>query len=201
MKKNFLFIAVTLFSIFLFSGCIQQNGIESECLEDSDCFLAIRLDSCCPCPESFHKSVIESRQNLVEYEPGRDYTQKIKVDCTDIECDPCPLLEQMKVKCINKKCETVIEEISETCKTLKEKISEEIEKLNYCETKEDCITKNFECPFGCNVLVNKNSDFTKTNALLKEYIANCPECVYYCAKPRASLDCVENKCVPVQGVV
>ena len=68
-------------------------------------------------------------------------------------------------------------------------IKKEIEKANFCTTKDDCGQVNSQCPFGCYVFVNKN-EVDRINDLLNSYQATC---IYNCV-PLIDYDCITNKC-------
>jgi hypothetical protein len=73
-------------------------------------------------------------------------------------------------------------------------ITKEIEKANYCETKEDCVDAGGKCPFGCYTYVNKG-EVDRIKTLLDSYestcIFDCAYCPYF--------ECKNNKCEPICG--
>lgn len=79
----------------------------------------------------------------------------------------------------------VLPEISQ-----EEFIQGQIEKANYCAIKEDCVLAERKCPFGCNILVNKN-ELDKINRMIGEYKQTC---YLTCASLRY-YGCDLNKCV------
>lgn len=73
-------------------------------------------------------------------------------------------------------------------------IQSEIENANYCDTKEDCMKVNAQCPFGCNVYVNV-ADGERIQALLDSFVSNCEYRCQVCE----SVECRNNQCEPVCG--
>jgi hypothetical protein len=82
------------------------------------------------------------------------------------------------------------------CGSIVEDVKTEIDKLNTCTTNTDCVLLN-GCPYGCNQLVNKDSDQTKLSNLVRSYYEDCPECEYQCrgALKAGQIKCEEGKCV------
>jgi hypothetical protein len=84
------------------------------------------------------------------------------------------------------------------CPTLKTNIQNKIDSANYCNNDNDCIVKDFGCPFGCGSYLNNDFD---TNEIQKdiESFQSCIEskCEYKCRRPLPSV-CVNNKCVGTQ---
>ena len=83
------------------------------------------------------------------------------------------------------------------CENIKEKISKEIDKMSYCETKNDCVLLN-GCAYGCNNLINKNAEMQKFVELESKFIGECGgTCETNCAgslKPN-EIVCRDKKCV------
>ncbi len=69
-------------------------------------------------------------------------------------------------------------------------IQSQMDKANYCSVKEDCVLAERKCPFGCNILVNKN-ELDKINRMIGEYKQTCN---LTCASLRY-YGCDLNKCV------
>jgi hypothetical protein len=69
-------------------------------------------------------------------------------------------------------------------------IQGQIDKANYCSVKEDCVIAARKCPFGCNILVNKN-ELDKINRMIGEYKQTCN---LTCASLRF-YNCDLNECV------
>ena len=79
------------------------------------------------------------------------------------------------------------------CAKSESHIEKEIEKANYCETKEDCAdTKTNKCPFGCNIYVNKN-EVDRIRNLINSYDSNCEYECAYCP----DVECKNNECEAV----
>jgi hypothetical protein len=113
MKKHYyllgaLCVLVILTALLFLSGYFQQQSIE--CESDSDCVLGLRLDKCCACPEAFSILEINADPNIVLYEEGKDYSDLRKIDCKNVQCAPCPPIQQIKVACKNKRCITVLQQ-------------------------------------------------------------------------------------------
>lgn len=69
-------------------------------------------------------------------------------------------------------------------------IEMKIKEANYCQTKNDCIELQGQCPFGCYVYVNK-SEGERIKNLIDSYESTC---IYGCIES-SGYDCLENKCV------
>ena len=70
----------------------------------------------------------------------------------------------------------------------------QLDEANYCEVANDCISIGQKCPFGCNILVNKEeADIMqrKLNALPDT------RCTYDCIKI-SEIVCEENKCKGIE---
>ena len=68
-------------------------------------------------------------------------------------------------------------------------IKKAIDEANYCNTSDDCINIGSACPFGCNIVVNKDKA-----SEIKEKISNYPStCMYQCVASDP-IECVSNKC-------
>ncbi|MEI8364162.1 MAG: hypothetical protein WCF78_01765 [archaeon] len=72
-------------------------------------------------------------------------------------------------------------------------INKEIIKANYCSVKEDCSAKLGACPFGCNILINKNEE-TRIQKLITRYYVNNEGCAYDCG-PIKNFGCITGKCI------
>jgi len=73
-------------------------------------------------------------------------------------------------------------------------VNMKIKEANYCQTKEDCIEFQGQCPFGCYVYVNK-SESERIKNLIDSYESRC---IYSCIES-PGYDCAENKCVSLLG--
>jgi hypothetical protein len=71
-------------------------------------------------------------------------------------------------------------------------IVKEIEKANYCTTKEDCVDVGRKCPFGCYIYVNKD-EVGRIRSLLDSYKSTCMFDCAYCP----GVECKDKKCEPV----
>jgi hypothetical protein len=70
-------------------------------------------------------------------------------------------------------------------------IQGEIDKANYCDVNEDCISLGAKCPFGCEIYVNE-----KEVAKIEEILRSYPDdCIYDCYLCQGIIECVNNKCV------
>jgi hypothetical protein len=83
---------------------------------------------------------------------------------------------------------------SQDCKSLKEQIKEKIESANYCNTDEDCIIKDFGCPFNCGSYLNKDFNINEIQKDIETFQA-CSEsrCRYKCMAPPKPV-CINRKC-------
>jgi len=75
-------------------------------------------------------------------------------------------------------------------KTSESYIRKQIERANYCSTKDDCTLISGKCPFDCNIYINKNEVLEIQN-LIKFFDSYC---MYKCMICK-EFDCVNNKCV------
>jgi hypothetical protein len=71
-------------------------------------------------------------------------------------------------------------------------INNEIEKANYCDVKEDCVSTGSKCPFGCYIYVNKN-EVNRIKNLISSFKSNCVYNCMYCP----DVECKNNKCEPI----
>lgn len=74
-------------------------------------------------------------------------------------------------------------------------IKKEITKANYCEVVSDCqMVAQSQCPFGCNVHVNKN-EAERIGKLLENYrnTRYTTSCMYSCIEFKG-VECVNNTC-------
>lgn len=78
------------------------------------------------------------------------------------------------------------------CTANESNIRNQIQKANYCTTKDDCIDAGGKCPFGCYNYVNKN-EFNRIQRLLDSF---SNECIYDCMMC-PDVECVDNICEPV----
>lgn len=79
-------------------------------------------------------------------------------------------------------------------------IKAEIEKANYCNFKEDCVNIGSVCPFGCDILVNKN-EAKRISGLIGAFqdctFGVCKFCDYMCIQFKG-IDCIDKKCMPIR---
>lgn len=68
-------------------------------------------------------------------------------------------------------------------------IQSEIEKASYCNSDNDCVIVEGQCPFGCYLGINK-LEADRISSLVKSFQSNC---IYSCI-PTESVSCVSNKC-------
>lgn len=80
------------------------------------------------------------------------------------------------------------------CFVLEWQIAGKIERANYCNADEDCITVNFSCPFGCGSYVNRNIDTSSIEERINSYNELCGTCIEKCAILLGSPVCINNKC-------
>lgn len=104
-KTNLLF-PVFIFLVFLLSLSLIYFGYQislirkektpfptsTPSIQPTACILGIKLDQCCSCPEPILKKDLS--KNLVEYEPGKDYSRAKLVSCKDTVCSPCEPLSK-----------------------------------------------------------------------------------------------------------
>lgn len=78
--------------------------------------------------------------------------------------------------------------------TVQQDVEKQIETANYCNTPDDCVNLGSRCPFGCDILVNKNeADIVKRKLNALPQINRCN---YNCVMP-SLIECQENKCIPI----
>jgi hypothetical protein len=63
----------------------------SECSGDADCTLALALDRCCPCPDSYPKTLVDEERCLVSL--AMSFRPSDCVTCAGVVCSPCPQFE------------------------------------------------------------------------------------------------------------
>ena len=85
------------------------------------------------------------------------------------------------------------------CRKYQDEILAFIDEKNYCTTDLDCAinVKDFDCPFGCWQIINKDANLFKTKQLMRNYHKKCGICDYDCVfgpKPE-DIKCVNEKCV------
>jgi hypothetical protein len=79
-----------------------------------------------------------------------------------------------------------------TCEGKKEELKQLISSRKTCSTDADC-TSHMDCPFGCQLLVNKDQ-LAWLKGALAEYHRECePECMYKC-RQWAPVSCREGQC-------
>jgi len=81
-----------------------------------------------------------------------------------------------------------------SCQSAENRIKEEIEKANYCNTKDDCVLAGSECPFGCYIYVNVD-EAERITRIIDNFESRC---IYSCISC-PDVECSESKCVPVCG--
>ena len=87
------------------------------------------------------------------------------------------------------------------CEKMQEDIVKEIEKMAYCENKNDCVLLN-GCAYGCNNLINKNADMTDFVELEAILLNDCEiACESNCAGALKAneIACENKKCVSTKG--
>jgi hypothetical protein len=62
---------------------------ETECRETADCVLAVRIDSCCTCPEVTSRAAAVADDAIVLYEEGLNYGELLPATCADVDCEAC----------------------------------------------------------------------------------------------------------------
>ena len=55
------------------------------------------------------------------------------------------------------------------CYSRQASLKKQIEKLNHCNTTDDCKAQAMFCPFNCWVFINKNENFTPLKAQVDAY--------------------------------
>ena len=71
-------------------------------------------------------------------------------------------------------------------------VKSQIQKANYCETKEDCVLVGSKCPFDCYIYSNAK-EAGRIQKLVDGYESNCMYSCIACS----DVECFENKCKPV----
>lgn len=82
---------------------LEQEEL-TRCNQDGDCVLAIRLNTCCSCPQAISRQVLLKNKSWVEYEFGKDYSQEKRKSCQNVQCKPCSSPEQGLV-CLSGHCQ------------------------------------------------------------------------------------------------
>jgi len=63
--------------------------------------LGIQINTCCSCPTPISPSQIGT-DGWVLYEKGKNYAEFLPEECTRVDCQPCPPLENETFKCVDK---------------------------------------------------------------------------------------------------
>ena len=131
------------------------------------------LVSGCTQPEPVTSYKYVCSDGTIEDSPAR---------CQTVECVDC-----------DEYCEDYCEGIEEPDGAITvDYIKTEMNKANYCETKDDCIETNTKCPIGCYNVVNI-ADVNRINDLVKEFKQTC----FQTCTTLMDVNCVDSKCVPM----
>lgn len=75
---------------------------ETSCSQDSDCIIGIQATSCCSCPKTINKKLVETG-DWERYEFGKDYSSQQSKSCEGtVACEPCELPREPV--CLNNQC-------------------------------------------------------------------------------------------------
>lgn len=83
------------------------------------------------------------------------------------------------------------------CSRSEETIKNLIDEANYCKEDSDCIlSREFDCPFSCYNLINRNSDLSNIRKKIQEYYIDCIHCDYGCIPypTKEQIKCIQGKC-------
>jgi hypothetical protein len=69
------------------AGAEAGNG--PECRETADCVLAVRIDTCCACPEVMSRAAAEGSDTILLYEEGLSYGELLPEPCASVDCEAC----------------------------------------------------------------------------------------------------------------
>lgn len=64
-------------------------GSGPECRETADCVLAVRIDTCCTCPEVMSRAAAEGNDAVVLYVEGLNYGELLPQSCANVDCEGC----------------------------------------------------------------------------------------------------------------
>jgi hypothetical protein len=81
--------------------CKETAG--RECVDFSDCVVAVDLGGCCACPKVLPRSKVDGR-TFVVYENGKDYSSMLPKECSNAVCSPCAPVGNavcLSGKCVN----------------------------------------------------------------------------------------------------
>jgi len=110
VKKLMVLLILIIFFIYGCDQIVREKTVSEEskkyCEQDSDCVWAFSLNSCCSCPKIYNKEFVDSNNEFVMYEIGKDYSSLITVDCSGIVCGPCAPMSDLE--CTNNKCKRKI---------------------------------------------------------------------------------------------
>ena len=82
--------------------CEVTEETKKYCEQEFDCTWAFYPNSCCSCPKIYSKEFVDSNNELVMYEIGKDYSSFRTVDCSGIVCGGCAPMSDLE--CVNNKC-------------------------------------------------------------------------------------------------
>ncbi len=97
-----------------------------------------------------------------------------------------------KIKIILLACLAVVSLFLVSCSNAESRIKSEINKANYCITKEDCVNIGSKCPFDCYIYVNQR-EAERIKAMVDSYESKCVYDCIYCY----DVACLDGKCKPI----
>lgn len=80
----------------------------TKCRTDIDCALAVNTSRCCACPSSYLRKQVAENDDLVIYEPGKDYSPLLPDKCKNVQCSPCA--PATKAVCIDGDCRSELDD-------------------------------------------------------------------------------------------
>jgi len=86
--------------------CKVTEETKKYCEQEFDCVWAFNPNSCCSCPQIYSKEFVNSDDDLMMYDIGKDYSSFRTVDCSGIVCGGCAPMSDLE--CIKNKCESKI---------------------------------------------------------------------------------------------
>lgn len=84
---------------------------------------------------------------------------------------------------------------NDPCAKARDAVKTESARINHCFFEAECTSMSGACPFGCQILYNKQEDTSKLQQLIAAYqgMTQCPQCAYDCAPP-GKIECNDGKC-------
>lgn len=80
------------------------------------------------------------------------------------------------------------------CVSNREAILRSMDAIKKCNTDNDCVVAHFNCPFSCNIIINKQQEKT-VKSTIQLYNNHCGFCVEECGLQPKQGFCSHHECV------